>query len=215
MQSPSKHTQIRQVGCLRPCSTVLRTGRHGPGSWKAGRDAPRRCRAPADMSRVPDPSAAPAAARSETAQGVDRHGTRRLFAGSDERGAGRPAAGSRRVPRRRDLHVAVHAKITGQEDYVYVWTLGIEGVGDGSDKLVTIGANPTDTAHYGKVISSVSVGGRHEAHHAGFGDDRGHLWAGGLDDSLIWVFDVAADPAHPKLVRTLDSFAKDSDGVLG
>ena len=33
-------------------------------------------------------------------------------------------------------------KITGQEDYVYVWTLGIDGVGDGSDKLVTIGANP-------------------------------------------------------------------------
>src|SRR5262245_27745840 len=29
------------------------------------------------------------------------------------------------------------AKITGQEEYVYVWTLGIEGLGDGSDKLVT------------------------------------------------------------------------------
>ena len=24
------------------------------------------------------------------------------------------------------------AKITGQEDYVYIWTLGDEGVGDGS-----------------------------------------------------------------------------------
>ena len=106
-------------------------------------------------------------------------------------------------------------KITGQEDYVYVWTLGIEGVGDGSDKLVTIGANPADATHYGKVISSVSVGGRHEAHHAGFGDDRSHLWAGGLDDSLIWVFDVAADPAHPKVVRTIDSFVKDSEGVVG
>src|SRR5438046_9346248 len=106
-------------------------------------------------------------------------------------------------------------KITGQEDYVYVWTLGIEGVGAGSDKLVTIGANPADAAHYGKVISSVSVGGRHEAHHAGFGDDRRHLWAGGLDDSKIWVFDVAPDPAHPKLVRTIDSFAKDSGGVAG
>src|SRR5712691_5801007 len=106
-------------------------------------------------------------------------------------------------------------KITGQEDYVYVWTLGIEGVGDGSDKLVTVGANPADAAHYGKVISSVSVGGRHEAHHAGFGDDRRHLWAGGLDDSLIWVFDVAADPAHPKIVRTIDSFVKDSEGVVG
>src|SRR5438105_797589 len=106
-------------------------------------------------------------------------------------------------------------KITGQEDYVYVWTLGVEGVGDGSDKLVTIGANPADAAHYGKVISSVSVGGRHEAHHAGFGDDRRHLWAGGLDDSKIWVFDVAPDPAHPKLVRTIDSFVKDSGGVAG
>jgi len=106
-------------------------------------------------------------------------------------------------------------KITGQEDYVYVWTLGVEGEGDGSDKLVTIGANPADAAHYGKVLSSVSVGGRHEAHHAGFADDRRYLWAGGLDDSMIWVFDLATDPAHPKVVRTIDSFVKDSGGVVG
>jgi len=106
-------------------------------------------------------------------------------------------------------------KITGQEDYVYVWTLGIEGVGDGSDKLVTIGANPANAATYGKVVSAVSVGGRHEAHHAGFSDDRRHLWAGGLDDSLIWVFDLAADPAHPKVVRTIDGFVKESGGVVG
>src|SRR5262245_41396339 len=49
-------------------------------------------------------------------------------------------------------------KITGQEDYVYVWTLGVDGMGDGSDKLVTVGANPQSPS-YGKVISSVSVGG--------------------------------------------------------
>src|SRR5437867_297570 len=106
-------------------------------------------------------------------------------------------------------------KITGQEDYVYVWTLGVDGIGDGSDKLVTIGANPSQRETYGKVISTVSVGGRHEAHHAGFSEDRRHLWAGGLDDSMIWVFDVAADPAHPKVVRTLDSFVKDSGGMVG
>src|SRR5919197_954113 len=106
-------------------------------------------------------------------------------------------------------------KITGQEDYVYVVTLGMEGVGDGSDKLVTIGANPADRARYGKVISSVSVGGRHEVHHGGFSDDRRHFWMGGLDDSMIWVFDLAPDPAHPKLVRTIDSFVKDSGGVVG
>src|SRR5438093_13695095 len=63
-------------------------------------------------------------------------------------------------------------KITGQEDFVYVWTLGAEGIGDGSDKLVTIGANPKKTDQYGKVLSSVSVGGRHEANHGGFTDDR-------------------------------------------
>src|SRR5512143_1241933 len=105
-------------------------------------------------------------------------------------------------------------KITGQEDFVYVWTLGIDGVGDGSDKLVTLGANPKK-AGYGKVVSSVSVGGRHEAHHGGFTDDRRQLWMGGLDDSLIFVFDVASDPAKPKLLRTMTGFAKESGGVVG
>jgi selenium-binding protein 1 len=32
---------------------------------------------------------------------------------------------------------------------------------------------------------------------------------------MIWVFDVASDPAHPKLVKTIDSFVKDSGGVVG
>ena len=45
------------------------------------------------------------------------------------------------------------AKITGQEDFVYVWTLGVEGVGDGSDKLVTVDVRP-DSATYGKVVDS-------------------------------------------------------------
>ena len=44
------------------------------------------------------------------------------------------------------------AKITGQEEYVYVWTLGIEGLGDGSDKLVTVDAKP-GSPNYGKVIN--------------------------------------------------------------
>lgn len=105
-------------------------------------------------------------------------------------------------------------KITGQEDYVYVWALGVDGVGDGSDKLVTIDVNPK-RATYGKVIASESVGGRHEAHHGGFTDDRRYLWMGGLDGSPIYVFDVASDPAKPKLVKTIDSFEKDSGGVVG
>ena len=105
-------------------------------------------------------------------------------------------------------------RLVGQEDFVYVWTLGIEGLGDGSDKLVTIGANPAKPG-YAKVISSVSVGGRHEAHHGGPTDDRRHLWVGGLDDSLIFIFDVASDPAHPKLERTISDFPQKTGGVVG
>jgi selenium-binding protein 1 len=105
-------------------------------------------------------------------------------------------------------------KLVGQEDYVYVWTLGMEGVGDGSDKLVTVAANPAHP-RYGKVLSSVSVGGRHEAHHGGFTDDRRQLWLGGLDSSEIFVFDVASDPAQPKLVKRIGDFVEQSGGVVG
>jgi selenium-binding protein 1 len=105
-------------------------------------------------------------------------------------------------------------KIVGQEDFVYVWTLGVEGLGDGSDKLVTIGANPK-RSDYGKIVATASVGGRFEAHHGGFTDDRRFLWLGGLDGDPIFIFDVAADPAKPKWVNTLRDFASASGGVLG
>lgn len=105
-------------------------------------------------------------------------------------------------------------KLFGQEDYVYVWTLGIEGLGDGSDKLVTLGVNP-NRPDYGEVVASHSVGGRHEAHHGGFTDDRRHLWLGGLDTSLIWIFDVATDPAKPRLVRTIEDFVAATGGTVG
>ena len=92
--------------------------------------------------------------------------------------------------------------IKGQEDYVYVWALGVDGVGDGPDKLVTVDVNPKSKT-YGKVLGSASVGGRGEAHHMGFTDDRRFLWAGGLSDSKIYVFDIGTDPGKPKLVQAI------------
>ncbi len=103
--------------------------------------------------------------------------------------------------------------IKGQEDYVHVWTLGVEGLGDGSDKLVTIDVNPK-SRHYGKVVHSVSVNARGEAHHMGFTDDRRYLWAGGLSNNQIYVFDVGTDPAKPKLVRTISDLTARS-GYVG
>lgn len=105
------------------------------------------------------------------------------------------------------------ALIKGQEDYVHVWTLGVKDLGDGQDKLVTISANPK-AKDYGKVVSSVSVGGRGEAHHMGFTDDRRFLWAGGLSDNKIYVFDIGKDPAKPTLTKTITNLGEKS-GYLG
>jgi len=106
------------------------------------------------------------------------------------------------------------AKIVGQEDFVYVWTLGVPGIGDEQDKLVTIDVNP-DSENYGEVVASLSVGGRNEAHHSGLSDDRRYLWASGLDTSKIFIFDVHTDPAQPKLHKVIDDFVSKSGGVVG
>ncbi len=103
--------------------------------------------------------------------------------------------------------------IKGQEDFVYVWTLGVEGLGDGQDKLVTIDVNPK-SKRYGKVIASHSVGERGEAHHMGFTDDRRFLWAGGLDTSKIYIFDIARNPAKPKLIKTIANMGEKT-GYVG
>ncbi|MGQ0674951.1 MAG: selenium-binding protein SBP56-related protein [Rhodospirillales bacterium] len=103
--------------------------------------------------------------------------------------------------------------IKGQEDYVHVWTLGVAGLGDGQDKLVTVDANPA-LPGYGKVAHALSTGGRGEAHHMGFTDDRKHLWAGGLSDSKIHVIDVGSDPAKPRLVRTIADMPERT-GLIG
>jgi selenium-binding protein 1 len=106
------------------------------------------------------------------------------------------------------------AKISGQEDFVYVWTLGVKGVGDEQDKLVTVDVRPSSD-NYGKVIHTRSVGGRNEAHHSGFTDDRRYLWAAGLDTSKIFIFDVYTNPAKPKLHKVITDFVAKSGGVVG
>ena len=103
--------------------------------------------------------------------------------------------------------------IKGQEHFLHIWTLGVKGVGDGSDKLVTVDVAP-GSKDFGKVIHQVSVGGRGEAHHTGFSDDRKFLWTGRLDDNKIFVFDIGTDPAKPKLVQTITDF-ESKTGYVG
>ncbi len=106
------------------------------------------------------------------------------------------------------------ARIEGQEDFLYVWTLGVDGLGDGSDKLAVVDVRP-DSPRYGTVIQSTSVPGRNEAHHGGFTDDRRRLWLSGLETSRIFIFDVHSDPARPRLVKTIDDFERTTGGAAG
>ena len=106
------------------------------------------------------------------------------------------------------------AKIVGQEDYVYVWTLGVEGMGDEQDKLVTVDVNPSSKT-YGEVVHTVSVGGRNEAHHSGLSDDRRYLWAGGLDSNKIFIFDVHSNPRQPRLHKVVGNFVAKTGGLVG
>lgn len=106
------------------------------------------------------------------------------------------------------------ARIEGQEEFVYVWTLGVEGLGDGADKLVVVDVKPGSPT-YGKVIHRHSVAGRNEAHHGGFTDDRRQLWLSGLESSKIFIFDVHTDPARPRYVKTISDFEQTTGGAIG
>src|SRR5262245_38971780 len=92
------------------------------------------------------------------------------------------------------------ARIEGQEEFVYVWTLGVEGLGDGSDKLVTIDVKPGSPT-YGKAVSTISVGGRNEAHHTVVSHDQDYDY----DPP------VAGSYSLPVIKRATDDTIIDSD----
>jgi selenium-binding protein 1 len=106
------------------------------------------------------------------------------------------------------------ARINGQEEFVCVWTLGVKGIGDGADKLVTINVKP-GSSNYGQVIRRHSLDGRHEAHLGGFTDDRRQLWLSGLESSKIFIYDVHSNPARPRYLKTIDNFEQLTGGAVG
>ena len=105
-------------------------------------------------------------------------------------------------------------KITGRKDFVYVWTLGVEGMGGGQDKLVTIDVAP-GSSNCSHIVNTLSVRSRNEAHHSSFTDDWRDLWVAGLDTDKIFIFDVHSDSAKPSLHKTTTDFVDHSGGVVG
>src|SRR2546423_11298079 len=97
------------------------------------------------------------------------------------------------------------ARIDGQEEFVYVWTLGVEGMGDGSDKLVTVDVKPGSPS-YGKVVSSSSVDGRNEAHHGGLTDDRPQPSLARPPIRPAFIFHGPPRPAKPQVAHHTHNF---------
>src|SRR5213592_3508155 len=91
------------------------------------------------------------------------------------------------------------------EKVMYLWTLP---AGAGSDYLSVIDVNLA-SATYGKILKRVEVGSSgNEAHHMGFTDDRGRIWAASLNTSRFFIFDVRTDPLNPRLERTVENVPK-------
>jgi selenium-binding protein 1 len=85
---------------------------------------------------------------------------------------------------------------------MYLWTLPADG--QGSDFLSVIDVNLASST-YGNILQRVEVGSMgNEAHHMGFTDDRRQIWAAALNTSRFFIFDVATDPMHPRLMRTIE-----------
>ncbi len=82
--------------------------------------------------------------------------------------------------------------------YLYVWTAGVEGAGDGSDKLVTVDATRA-SPRYGHVVHTLSVGGRGELAMLALSADGRTLRA--ARERRVFEFDVGSNPARPRLRR--------------
>lgn len=103
-------------------------------------------------------------------------------------------------------------KLVALEDFLYVWTSGEEGVGDGQDKLVTIDVRPQSIT-FTKVIHVLAVGRGNEPASLTFSSNRGALWATGLASDRIFIFDILSDPSQPRLSAVIDDLPKVSGGI--
>ena len=105
-----------------------------------------------------------------------------------------------------DESVFVRGLPAGQHEAVlYVWTSDADQ--KDADFLTTIDANPKSVT-YGKIIATTPTGSpANEAHHFGYTVNADRIFAGGLFSNRLFIYDVASDPKHPKLVKTVPDLA--------
>ncbi len=101
-----------------------------------------------------------------------------------------------------DESVFVRGLSAGQhESVLYVWTSDADQ--KDPDFLTTIDADPR-SATYGTIIATTPTSApANEAHHFGYTVNADRIFAGGLFSNRLFIYDVATDPKHPRLIKTV------------
>ncbi len=104
------------------------------------------------------------------------------------------------------LAAALACNAAAAQQHLYVWTAGVDGQGDGADKLVTVDVTRRSD-RYGKVVHTLSVGGRGELASFGPTRDGRALRAARATDGRVFEIDVGSDPSRPRLRRVTEGTA--------
>jgi selenium-binding protein 1 len=101
-----------------------------------------------------------------------------------------------------DESVFVRGLSAGQhESLLYVWTSDADQ--NDPDFLAVIDVDPKSPS-YGTIIATAPTGSpANEAHHFGYTVNADRIFAGGLFSNRLFIYDVATDPKHPKLLKTI------------
>jgi selenium-binding protein 1 len=92
------------------------------------------------------------------------------------------------------------------EKYLYLFCVDADAKDNDFMAVIDVDA---DSPTFGTITHTLDLGSKgNETHHWGYTDDRTRIWAGGLLSSRIWILDVATDPAHPRIERTLEDIPK-------
>jgi selenium-binding protein 1 len=98
------------------------------------------------------------------------------------------------------------------EKYLYLFCVDADA--QDNDFASVIDVNP-DSPTYGTLVHTVDLGTKgNEPHHWGYTDDRTRIWAGGLLSGRIWILNVAADPAKPRIEKVIEN-APELTGLSG
>src|SRR5436305_6034616 len=92
------------------------------------------------------------------------------------------------------------------EKYLYVFCVDADA--RDNDFLAVIDVD-AQSARYGQVLYQLDLGSSgNETHHFGYTDDRTHICGCSLFSNRIFVINVSAEPARPKLLKRFEPSKK-------